>query len=664
MSHFIGYRADVDGLRAVAVIAVILFHAEVVLGPVGFRGGFLGVDVFFVISGFLITSLLRRELMQTGRVSISRFYDRRLRRIAPALISTCLFTVLAAQIILLPHELDRFNLSLLATLGFVANIFFWSETGYFAAAADQQPLLHMWSLAVEEQYYVVFPLVLWGFVRWFGWRITVISVAVVVLASATLHAWGSVTMRSASFYLTPFRIWELLAGALVAMAGIRRTIIIPAVSSGLGIVGAGLVLVPIVSFESLAPIVSFQPLGAPSVFPATLAVVTGTCMIILAGPQSVVGQLLSMRPVVGIGLISYSLYLVHQPVFAFTRVRALEYPSEAMMAGLILLCLPLAYLSWRCVEMPFRRAESVEPRAFYSSLTTASVLIVAIGLGAIETVVGHKWDAETLEVAEIVNAPTNGLSALCHGDLVSLECATDEAPRTILWGDSYAMHLAPGLVAQGVSFRQITRRNCAPSSLAETRPVQDTVAISATELRCEEFNADVLALIAVEAAAGRLDHVLISSREYGLKAGSLRHPPTEENSAPERVAAELGVVMAQLEALGLSVGLITAPPPGHFDPGQCHLRSVAYDDKSSGCTWALPDEHGAYPLPILAQQYGGRFLDLSQIVCPNGLCSAAQDDLLIYRDNGHLTPSGAEHVFQSDAARRFLADLGVPSGGA
>ncbi len=650
MSHSIEYRADVDGLRALAVIVVILFHAEIALGPISFRGGFLGVDVFFVISGFLITSLLWRELMQTGRVSISRFYDRRFRRIAPALISTCLFTILVAQFILLPHELERFNVSLLATLGFIANTFFWSEISYFAVAADQQPLLHMWSLAVEEQYYVVFPLALWAFVRWFGWRVTVISVAVVVLASATLHAWGAVAMRSASFYLTPFRVWELLAGALVALSGERRANLTPAVASGLSIIGAGLVLMPMVTFE---------PLDAPSVFPVTLAAVAGTCMIIMAGPQAAVGKLLSLRPVADFGLISYSLYLVHQPILAFARVRALEHPSEAMMVGLALLCLPLAYLSWRFVEVPFRRAERVGPRAFYSSLATTSVLIVAVGLGAIQVGLGHRWSAETLEVAEIVNAPTNGLSALCHGDLISPDCSTDEAPRTVLWGDSFAMHVVPGLVAQGVSFRQITRRSCAPSSLTETRLARDTGSITATELRCEVFNADVLALIAVEAAAGRLDHVLISSREYGLKAGSLRHIPTEENRTPERVAAELGVVLAQLKALGVSVGLITAPPPGPFDPGQCHLRSVAFDDRSSGCTWAFPPGHGAYPLPALAEHYGAQIFDLSQIICPGGLCAAARGDLLIYRDNGHLTPGGAEYVFASDAANRFLTELGV-----
>ncbi len=653
MSQSIEYRADIDGLRALAVIAVVLFHAEISFGPVVFSGGFLGVDVFFVISGFLITSLLCRELGNTGRVSIARFYDRRLRRIAPALIATCLFTIVAAQFVLLPHELERFNLSLLATLGFAANIFFWSEIGYFSAAADQQPLLHMWSLAVEEQYYVVFPLALWACVRWLGWRVTVTLIVVSVLASATLHAWGAVAMRSASFYLTPFRVWELLAGALIAITGTRQMGLPPAVRTGLGLIGAGLVLVPMVTFD---------PLAAPSVFPVTLAAVAGTCMIILAGPQTMVGKLLSLRPVVGLGLISYSLYLVHQPILAFARVRSLEHPSETLMMALALLCLPLAYVSWRFVETPFRRSSIVGSRVFYGSLTTASVVIVAVGLGAIQASFGQRWNSDLLAIVDSVNAPTNGLSAACHGDLTSPECATDEAPRTVLWGDSYTMHLVPGLVAQGVSFRQITRRGCRPTELEDIRP-PDAGAMTATRRRCERFNAAVLALIAEEAAARRLDHVLISSRAYGLRAGSLRTRPTETNWPPERVAEELGFILAQLEQAGVSAGLVGAPPPAHFDPGQCFMRSAAYNDTSSDCTWPFPEAHGAYPLAEVAAQHGARFLDLSDILCPDGLCAAAQDGLLIYRDNGHLTPRGAEYVFQSDAARRFLSDVGITAGG-
>ncbi|ATI44033.1 hypothetical protein CBW24_17985 (plasmid) [Pacificitalea manganoxidans] len=652
MSKFIEYRADIDGLRAVAVVAVVLFHAEIVLGPVVFSGGFLGVDVFFVISGFLITSLLHRELRETGRVSIARFYGRRVRRIAPALISTCVFTIVAAQFFLLPHELERFNLSLLATLGFVANIFFWSEIGYFSAAADQQPLLHMWSLAVEEQYYVVFPLALWACVRWLGWRATVILIVVSVLGSATLHAWGAVAMRSASFYLTPFRVWELLAGALLAIAGSRWAIRMPAVRTGLGVIGAGLVVVPMVTFD---------PLAAPSVFPVTLAAVVGTCMIILAGPHSAVGKLLSLRPVVGIGLISFSLYLLHQPILAFARVRSLEHPSEMLMTSLAVLCLPLAYLSWRFVETPFRSRDRVGPRAFYGSVTASSLLIVAVGLGGIQASFGQRWNSDILAVVDSVNAPTNGLSAICHGDLTSPECATDEAARVALWGDSYIMHLVPGLVERGVSFRQLTRRGCRPTALEEIRP-PDAGVLTSTERRCEKFNAEVLALIAEEAAAGRLDQVLISSRAYGLRAGSLKKTPTEENWPPEQVAGELGFILSQLEQTGVSVGLVGAPPPAQFDPGQCYIRSVAYDDSSSDCTWPFPEEHGTYPLAEVAEQYGARFLDLSEILCPGGLCAAAQDGTLIYRDNGHLTPRGSEYVFQSDTARRFLDDLGITGG--
>lgn len=650
MSHSVKYRADIDGLRAVAVLSVLLFHSELSLGTLFFRGGFLGVDVFFVISGFLITSILCCEFKETGRISIPRFYDRRLRRIAPALISVCGLSFLAAQSILLPNELDRFNQSLVATLAFVANVFFWLETGYFSPAADQQPLLHMWSLAVEEQYYVVFPLALWASVRWFGWRGTLIAMAAIILGSAALQAWGAMIMRSASFYLTPFRVWELLAGASLALLADRKAFPSPTIAPMLGLLGAALVLVPITFYD---------PLASNSVFPVTLAAVLGTCLIVMSGPHGPVGKVLSARPLVGIGLISYSLYLVHQPLFAFARVRTLEEPSQALMAGLTALCVPLAFVLWHFVETPFRRRQRVSNRAFYTLLTTSTALLVAVGLGGVPEPLAIRWSAQAMQVAEIVSAPTDGLSAICHDNLTSPVCTTDEAPRTFLWGDSYAMHLVPGLVAQGVSFRQVTRRGCAPHSLEETRPL-DAGPITATERRCEIFNAEVLDLIATEALAGRLNQVIISSRAYGVKGGSLRHIPSEENLSPERVATELSFVLLQLETLGVSVGLVGAPPPAHFDPGQCYLRSVAYEDQSSECKWTFPAQHGAYPLSALADQHGGQFLDLSEILCPDDLCAATQNDILIYRDNGHLTPNGSEYVMQSHAARRFLADLGIP----
>jgi peptidoglycan/LPS O-acetylase OafA/YrhL len=643
------YRADIDGLRALAVIAVILFHAEISLGPVEFRGGFLGVDVFFVISGFLITSTLRREFMETGRVSISHFYERRVRRIAPAMVLVFLLSFLAAQFILLPHELGRFSQSLLAAIAFVANVFFWLKNGYFSPAADQQPLLHMWSLAVEEQYYLLFPLAFWALVRWSDWRIATFAIAATAVFSAILHMWGSLIMQSASFYLTPFRVWELLAGAILAMSVERIAGPKPGIATLLGVLGSALIL---------SPMILYDPFDSTSVFPVTLATVIGSCLIIAAGPHGLISVALSWKPFVGIGLMSFSLYLVHQPLFAFARVRTIEEPSQLLMLGLALICFPLAYLSWRFVEVPFRQRQWIGNKIFYLALSTSIALLVATSIGSMTGRFSQRWSLEAIEIAESVNAPTNGLSATCDGIVLSADCVTGDAPRTLLWGDSFAMHLAPGLVARGISFRQVTKRACAPSTLEETR-AGDTLPLTQTRISCEKFNANVLALAAAEAAAGRLDSVIISSRDYGLRSGSLRLTPSERNLSPERVGVELDVILSQLRAMGLSVGVVSAPPPADFDPGDCYLRRVAYNDHSSDCTFAFPPEHAVYPLLHVSLQNQGSFLDVSKVICANGLCSATQNDRLIYRDNGHLTPGGAEFVMQSEPAQSFLERLGL-----
>ena len=210
----IKYRADIDGLRAIAVISVVLFHGEIAL-----PGGFLGVDVFFVISGYLICKLLLAEQDRTGHVSISRFYERRIRRIFPAMFVVCMLCVPFALAWMFDSELNSFLDSTIAALFFFANIFFYQETGYFALAAEQKPFLHFWSLAVEEQYYLVFPVFLAAAHRWIGRRGFLCISILALIVSGALMAWGAIQMRSAAFYLTPFRVWELLAGALVATGG-------------------------------------------------------------------------------------------------------------------------------------------------------------------------------------------------------------------------------------------------------------------------------------------------------------------------------------------------------------------------------------------------------------------------------------------------------------
>ncbi|MEL6748375.1 MAG: acyltransferase, partial [Pseudomonadota bacterium] len=369
------YRRDIDGLRAIAVLAVVIYHA----GWTTMSGGFLGVDVFFVISGYLITGILIND-WEKGRYSLLTFYERRIRRIFPALFAMLAATILAAMFILLPPDLERLGASVLATTAFVSNIFFWSETGYFATSADSKPLLHTWSLAVEEQFYIFFPLILIGALA-FGKRralaaaavkeggrpglptaitvMLVLSVVSLIVAEWTVHQ-----AADTAFYWPHTRAWELLAGALIAMDAFKplRTRQTREWVSGIGFA------MVIISLFAISSADTFPGLTA---MPAVL----GSALIIYAGhrqpehlpvqDRTLVQQFLGLSPMVGIGLISYSLYLWHWPILVFAAQMSFEPLTLLDRTMLVIASIVAAYLSWRFVEQPFRAKSKprIEPGA-------------------------------------------------------------------------------------------------------------------------------------------------------------------------------------------------------------------------------------------------------------------------------------------------------------
>jgi peptidoglycan/LPS O-acetylase OafA/YrhL len=330
------YRAEIDGLRSVAVLPVILFHA----GFDQFSGGFIGVDVFFVVSGFLITSILIEDLEQ-GRFSLLTFYERRARRILPALFFVMACCLPFAWVYMLPNQLHEFFKSVVATSLFSSNVLFWLETGYFSAAAEEKPLLHTWSLAVEEQYYIFFPILLAILWRW-GLRATVWTVALLTLAS--LAAAELMTGRSpaAGFFLIPTRAWELFAGSLAAFLVHRKGVMGNQVLSLSGLVA---IAASVVLYDKTTPF--------PSIY-AILPVAGTVTVLICADGSTWAGRALSQRPMVALGLISYSAYLWHQPLFAFARLRVPGHPDLWTMMALAVLSLVLAAATWRLVEQPFR----------------------------------------------------------------------------------------------------------------------------------------------------------------------------------------------------------------------------------------------------------------------------------------------------------------------
>lgn len=361
------YRREIDGIRALAVIPVILFHAGFSL----FSGGYVGVDVFFVISGYLITGIVMTEVAR-GTFSIADFYERRIRRIFPALFLVVVVCVPVAFWVLLPADLKEFSQSLIAVATFSSNVFFWSQSGYFHGAAELKPLLHTWSLSVEEQFYVFFPLSLLLMWRW-GRKWVVTILLALAVTSLALAEWGVLNKPIAAFFLLPTRAWELLLGSLVAfyLADESRQQLSLTQSNVLASTGFIAVAYAVFGFD------------AKTTFPGLHALVPtlGTAMMIIsARPETWVGRLLCQPAMVTVGLTSYSAYLWHQPLFSFARHLGLTDSATVTLVALAALSLALGYLSWRYVETPFRRNRVVSRTQIFLVAGCGSLAVLLAGL--------------------------------------------------------------------------------------------------------------------------------------------------------------------------------------------------------------------------------------------------------------------------------------------
>ena len=351
------YRAEIDGLRALAVVPVVLFHAGFEL----FSGGFIGVDVFFVISGYLITTILIDDI-ENNRFSIIDFYKRRARRILPALFAVMLATIPFAWAWMMPSQMKDFSQSLVAVCLFVSNVLFWHESGYFSEDSEQKPLLHTWSLAVEEQYYVLFPIFLL-----FAWRFgkgrTLWMIVTLSFISLGLSEWGSRINPSANFYLIHSRAWELLAGSITAFIVHKREV---QANNFLSLAGLATLTISIFAYDETIPF--------PSIY-ALVPVVAVVLIVLYAQRGSYVANLLSNRIFVGIGLVSYSLYLWHQPVLAFNKVRFGENHDPIILGTLIAFTFALSVLSWKYIEQPFRTSNYFRSTKKIFSFSIAGILL-------------------------------------------------------------------------------------------------------------------------------------------------------------------------------------------------------------------------------------------------------------------------------------------------
>lgn len=434
------YRADIDGLRAIAVMSVVVHHFFTGLLP----GGFVGVDIFFVISGFLISSQIYREA-SVGEFSLRTFYKRRINRIVPALLVVVLVSLLLGVFVLSPRDLTRMGVSAFLSLVGGSNFFFWREYGsYFAGDSSEAILLHTWSLGVEEQFYLLWPLFILVLVKWVPRYIVPIVVTLTVLAVG-LSEYGSRTFASASYYLLPTRLFELMIGGVLAIVLTRRPqVFSPRLASLATVAGLGLIGYPLVS------------LSKDSVFPGLNALLPclGTGLLIYAGSGGASSRILANTPMSFIGLISYSLYLWHWPIAAF-----LNYLDVPMSFGLGFLAIAasvfLAWLSWKYIEVPFRRSGvKLGFGRVFAFRFAVPACVIFLGCALVLETHGfpQRFDAKVATLEAMASAKPEELRAGCHVPaalywmppdpkcVLGARAAGAARVDGILLGDSFANH--------------------------------------------------------------------------------------------------------------------------------------------------------------------------------------------------------------------------------
>jgi peptidoglycan/LPS O-acetylase OafA/YrhL len=631
----IDYRREIDGLRALAVLPVIFFHA----GIRPFSGGFVGVDIFFVISGYLITSIILSE-MTTGTFSLKTFYERRARRILPALFFITALCIPFGFLWLLPIDMKDLSQSLVAVSVFASNILFWREQGYFNMAAEHKPLLHTWSLAVEEQYYVLFPLFI--LLAWrFGKRWLVVLLSVIAFASLAIAQWGAYNKPAAAFYLLPARGWELAIGVLIAfyMANKEPKPTNTLSRQALSALGLLLITYAIFWYNKTTPF--------PSLY-ALVPTIGAALLILFATPSTLVGRFLGSKVLVGIGLISYSAYLWHQILFAFLRHRSLLAPSQSLYELASISAIGLAYFTWRYVERPFRQKSFVSRRVVVALAVGGSATFFAVGL------IGHfsngsfgrteKFD-QLLKLQERVR-PNRGLNEECEGAFtLSAKCRTSDEPEILVWGDSYAMQLVEGLLASEPTAKVIQ------ATVSVCGPILDLAPINQSYVRpwaedCMKTNDRVYQLLKTSKT---IKYVLMSSAfgQYIGDGATVLLRDGRVASGGDITYQYMIDTLSRIRSLGITPVIFSPTPQNGQDIGRCLVKAAYFGHSVTYCdiNYDVSEQQQKIVFDFLRKiSLVSQVVWLPDGICSDGECKAAIGDVFIYRDRAHLSYEGSAYI--------------------
>jgi peptidoglycan/LPS O-acetylase OafA/YrhL len=654
------YRADLDGLRALAILSVVLYHA----GMPGLSGGFTGVDIFFVLSGYLIGGQIFVELRE-GSFSYREFYRRRAKRILPAFFAVLAFTLAAAMVLLSPAEAADLARSAAAATLSASNVLFWATTNYFSAKSSMNPMLMTWSLGVEEQFYAVAPLlmVLLARVR----RDWVLTAVLILCVLSFLFAWGELGSRPMFvFYLLPARAWELGAGVALAVAEANHGAkLLPAKLATLaGIAGLALMVAPMFLLRA----------GVPFPGPAALPSVLGTVLAISARLGWVNRNVLSLRPLTYVGKVSYSFYLWHWPLLALLAIEFGGTAPRGLRLGAIGLAFVAAVVSYHCIEQPLRRSIlPAGPLLLRYAVASSAALCVWVGVW-----LSHGAAVRLPKLAAMERAGRALKADHClagYGrDAPNLSAACDERsagqsanqPVVALWGDSHSAALGPGLRAaahaQGFGFLQMGKAACAPLEGA-THFVPRIPRLGG---ECARFNRRVEDAIRSDPRI----HVVILNAEWGgylyrdwqdgwlaaVDAGAAEAPSAEDARA--LFVRSLEETIRSLQSSGKQVVVVRDVPAFDVDP-LWRVRTQQIPARRTLAAWLglrgaddpgfdvpASDPHAVLANSLLDEAVvaakPAALVDLWPALCDaSGECAYRDGDKLLYDDANHLSAAGA-----------------------
>lgn len=651
-------RREIDGLRSVAVIPVILYH----MGFSLFSKGFLGVDIFFVISGFLIGGILLRQLEETGTISFRDFYERRVRRIFPALAIMMPVVFGIAWLVLAPNEFKNFTQSALFANFSLSNNYFLNSVSYFDPGTEKLPLIHTWSLAVEEQFYIIFPLLLWAFQRLrFKQGQVILGISTLFATSFILRSVTVISDSSSAFYLLQFRAWELLAGVLAFFAK-KHLQTRPWLANSLSSVGFILILISL--FVDLDTIFW----AGSSEFTAVLG---SALFVAYASTSDLVGRLLSWKPFVGIGLISYSLYLWHQPIFALVRASSLQ----TVDANQLLLWLPIVFAvataSWYFIERPFRDRKVMPTKRLLWATATLSVMTTILAISITQpasSFASYKLDnnpkvdslshttapaIQNVSAAELEArlSPNYGVDRVCTLFIYhKKKCTTGSgtgSPTVALWGDSFSMHMVQALRDSPTKARFIAQTLITCNPVVGLAPKNAANGLGGAR-NCLKTNQGFFNYLMSSEAKSTIRTVILASHWENLTVTGKTTLDSRGvlSKDPAKPALYIRNTISALQNAGYRVVVFSSPAYTNNDSGACLVTAALKHLPLASCNFPLSQNQSTGPNALLEGIASGanKFVRLVPLMCPNNMCLASVGNTLIYRDQYHISREGSAYL--------------------